>query len=746
MGRKRARSPMEKHMPGNQQSNEKPFLQAADAFIIAALIAVVLFYFRSLLWTTELIYGGLDITRQFYVFKKVSHEALSNGEWPLWMPYIYCGMPLLAASIETPFHPLDLLLAFLPVPLNMVFNWTLIAHLVAAELFSYLLFKRMFRSTAIAAFCSLWIWSPFVLNSIETGDTNNVRAILMTPIILYFTESAVSHDGTFSDFLWGGVAIAVQVLCGGLQYVFYTLLFVTAYSGFMTLRSMPAGKALRGRVIGLAVMALIGLTLPAIQLLPALEYARLSVRSQDIPWFSMWSLEPRQLIDYLVPFCSGEELSFGYFGVSTIVLAVSCLVFWRSPRKYFFLAAGAIALINGLGTSTWLSHHLVSLPIVRGLRGPFRATLFFNLSCTILAGGALYGLVNDSRDREGGKHRLWLLFLSILMLGGFLAVSFRSANRFQVMLSLGLLVATCGLVWVALLYPRRAKAVAFLAVVLLAADFGIRFRDYYDASPTSLFERDSTVNWLAQQDSGHRLLVRGTAHSNYFALFGIDAANGHHAFPPLRTARFLPLLANGTIASLADVQYEVLYLRDENGRPFHPPTRSPDSVRITRAAYEPMGRATIVNSFRVTEPENVPGVLAGSDFDPRAEAILEESPPRRPGPNGIEGATGSASVEDRSLNRVTVRTTTESDSLLLFSESNYPGWTATVDGLPARVYTADYLFQAVFVPAGSHMVEFYFHPFSFTAGAIVSAASLVAVVIALAVLNRRDRCPEATPE
>ena len=314
------------------------------------------------------------------------------------------------------------------------------------------------------------------------------------------------------------------------------------------------------------------------------------------------------------------------------------------------------------------------------------------------------------------------------------------------MVSLGLLAVSCAFVWVALLYPRRAGAVAVLAVVLLAADLGVRFRGYYEASPTSLFERDGTVKWLEQDDFSHRLLVWGTAHSNYFALFGIESANGHHAFPPLRTARFLPLLSNRTVASLSNVQYELFYLRDEEGRPFNPPIRSRDCLSIRSAAFEPMGRAVMVDSYRVTDSEKVLNVLACSDFDPRGEVILEEPPPQWFKHNGTERRPGSAFVEDRRFNHMSVRTQSEADSLLLLSESNYPGWTAKVDGRPARVYTADYVFRAVFVPAGSHTVEFHFRPFSFTAGAIVSAASLLSVATALLILRRWNRGAESTPQ
>ncbi len=35
------------------------------------------------------------------------------------------------------------------------------------------------------------------------------------------------------------------------------------------------------------------------------------------------------------------------------------------------------------------------------------------------------------------------------------------------------------------------------------------------------------------------------------------------------------------------------------------------------------------------------------------------------------------------------------DSWVVFSESNYPGWSATIDGIETDIYAANYLFQAI---------------------------------------------------
>ena len=58
---------------------------------------------------------------------------------------------------------------------------------------------------------------------------------------------------------------------------------------------------------------------------------------------------------------------------------------------------------------------------------------------------------------------------------------------------------------------------------------------------------------------------------------------------------------------------------------------------------------------------------------------------------------------------VRARVATEKGGWLIFGESAFPGWTAKIDGAPVPIYTANYLLQAVHVPAGVHEVIFTYH-------------------------------------
>jgi uncharacterized membrane protein YfhO len=74
-----------------------------------------------------------------------------------------------------------------------------------------------------------------------------------------------------------------------------------------------------------------------------------------------------------------------------------------------------------------------------------------------------------------------------------------------------------------------------------------------------------------------------------------------------------------------------------------------------------------------------------------------------------------------SNNSVRLEVTADRDGLLVLHDLYYPGWEATVDGVRVPVVKANILFRGVEVPAGAHVVEFRFRPFS--ARNLMAAAS-----------------------
>ncbi len=699
-----------------------------DFVIIAVLAAALLYYFRQILWTDEFIYGGLDIRRHFYFFKMVSFDLMRAGESPLWLPHIYCGMPLMAASQVTPFYPIDLALMLTRAPLNMVFNWGLLIHLLAAQAFSYLLFKRLFGNRIAAVFGAIWFWNIFFLNSIDTGDALNIRAMLLVPVVFYFVEAGLADDGRPRDFLFGTLALSMQVLCGGLQNTFYTMVAAAAYAAFRLACRARDGEEIVRPALGFAAMIVVGLAISGVQLLPAWEYSRLSVRSTNIEWFKYWAIKPYQLIGYVVPMFEGRGREHGYFGMAPIVLAAYSFPLWKSRRKYFFLALGALAIVYSLGGNTTISSLIGGLPVVKGFRGPFRGAIFFNLSMFVLAAGALKSLLEPGGTERAGLRRWAALGAVAVLLGAGFTLTAAAAGKYAgfdlatVAASAFFLSLSIGAVIAAVASARFRMAAGALLVGLLAADLALNHASFYSPAPVSeAFARDSSVDFLERAQGGGdvRIAAYDTAHTNYFGLFGLESATGHHPFPTTRYAMFLPLLKNPNVASLAGVRHYVVFARDSNGRPYDPPVADMEHVSFSEPSIAPLPRAFLVGRYEVLPGEEALDKMRRREFDPAREAILERAP------SGIElpedgRARGTATVVSRKAGEVVIETESEADSILVLTDSYYPGWTAEVDGERVDILRANYVFRAIPLTAGKRRVTFRFKPMSFTIGAIVS--------------------------
>ena len=106
-----------------------------------------------------------------------------------------------------------------------------------------------------------------------------------------------------------------------------------------------------------------------------------------------------------------------------------------------------------------------------------------------------------------------------------------------------------------------------------------------------------------------------------------------------------------------------------------------------------------------------------------AEVVLEETPR-----GGISGpGDGECQIREHTGDRVAIDVVASAPALVVLSENYDPGWTATVNGAPARVLPANAAFRAVEVPAGRSRVEFRYRPRGWTAGLLVSAAALAAI-------------------
>jgi hypothetical protein len=168
------------------------------------------------------------------------------------------------------------------------------------------------------------------------------------------------------------------------------------------------------------------------------------------------------------------------------------------------------------------------------------------------------------------------------------------------------------------------------------------------------------------------------------------------------------------------------------------------------AVYEntqALPRAFVVpHAAPLPERPQVLAALKATDF--RDTVLLEGFEPRAAG-TGPDDSNRLAAITAYLPNRVEVEVDGDAPGYLVLTDAWYPGWSCTVDGAPAPLYRADYLFRAVEVAPGPHRIMFTFAPASYRWGRAVSTAALLLfaglTLLALALRFRRVGCQPASP-
>ncbi len=126
----------------------------------------------------------------------------------------------------------------------------------------------------------------------------------------------------------------------------------------------------------------------------------------------------------------------------------------------------------------------------------------------------------------------------------------------------------------------------------------------------------------------------------------------------------------------------------------------------------------------------------GRAFVPAAVALVEDGPEQDGGAADPQART---EVVEYTPTRIVLQSHANAPTFLVLSEIFFPGWLASVDGLPTPIWRTDYVLRGVALPAGAHRIELVYAPRSVRIGAAISALALTAVAAASVARLRRAR-------
>ena len=370
-----------------------------------------------------------------YAFREFAAATLkATGHFPLWNPYLFGGMPYIAAMHGDIFYPTFLLRMILPTDVAM--TWGFIIHIFLAGLFTYV----FLRGTGFGFFGSLvggiaYMMSGQLASSVSPGHDGKLFVSALFPLALWMLHKGIREGKNWS---WGGFALIVglSVLSPHPQLLQYMLLASGAYALFLALATLDGIKLPRPlaiRRLGVALLSVVvGLAIGAVQYLPVREYVKWSPRAGGLPDYATatsYAWPPEELLNAYLPQFSGIldnywgrngiHLHSDYAGVVVLILAGAAFLGLRAdPRRkhiLFWSIALLISVLWSLGSAT--PFYLIPYYIVPGtkfFRAP--ATIFF-VGTLALAFLACVGTERLLQLRISRKYIVgWLVFGGVIAL------------------------------------------------------------------------------------------------------------------------------------------------------------------------------------------------------------------------------------------------------------------------------------------------------------------------------------------
>jgi hypothetical protein len=703
---------------------------------LAVCVLVVAFFWKIAL-TGEYIWFDhsdmcyLEIPR----FQFLARE-IHGGRFPLWDPSIWAGQPLVGQTQPGPLHPLNLLFLMLPLDggylSRAVLNWWWVAIHMLAALCCYALCRDWGRSRAASTLAALGFGCGGFLGTVSWTDVAN--GAVWTPLILMLVSR--SSRGWR---LWGNAAVAGALL---------GLAWLSGHHEFRRRVALVGGGGGGGAVgerrsrLGPAALCLcIAGAVAAPQMLATIEFGRLAKRwvgtAEPVGWkdpvpytmATVYSMPARGLVETAIP--SGYRYAdcAPFLGLTLVTLAaVGVLAAWAESRVRWMALMVAVSAAFALGAFTPL--HGVLTSVVPGLdkaRMPVRAIHLYNLGLCVLAA---YGFDRVLERRGAHWYRRaarWVALFGVIFLVLVGVGHLQLDDRVPLTALSGVVLSIAVMAWHRERLPRPVLVGAVLLMAMaemqgvVAAGFASRF-DAERNKYSRLLTRDNDLaDALRREERIGPVRVAVNEPDvpyNFGDWHGIDMLQGYVAGVPENLVR----------ASLHTPRSQRLlavthYLAREPARPDQVPLFEGQSgIKVFRNPSA-MPRAWIVHfAERVDTHDQAQARVQDPSFDLASRTVLVGDAPELEPCGG-----GTAEIDARGASRVRITATVPCRSMLILADSWYPGWEATVDGAPARVWEAYGVVRGVVVAAGAHKVDLRFRPRPVFVGLAMFGVALVAV-------------------
>lgn len=711
--------------PLHNPTLEKWFAHEWVKFMLAAaLLSIAIGVAFWPLFNGKIIFED-DVTNYYLPAFKFYSDALASGESFAMTPTVFSGFPLSLSQVGGFFDPLNWLI-FKSLPFLTAYHARIALNYSLAGLFTFLFARSLrlsFVSSLVAAFA--YMTAQHIIPGANILRSNSYFLIpgLFLVTHLLFLRACEGISKQLVPLLIGISILCISFLGGYTQLNLYGLVAV----GFFTLFLLYRDFSWRF-VRAMAIMGIVSGLLLLPYFLSVLELIPYTQRAGGLSWRDasahggVASYGRALILDFFVPRTGDGTTQSLYIGaVSTCFFLISLFYVRRIPLVAFFCGLLVFSVLSAFPYPLFWLMHLV--PIFELFRFPPHWFFVSSFAMAILAALGAESLLSAPQPREPMKFIREYLERRTVTVGIILvlALNFILPARWLIAhesLPEQLMMMTPFVVEATREREQQPDA-AFRTYQPYAGDMS-----WFMMNARYSLPREIAYDFGREYTQTHLMPL----------LWNVDSIRG---FDNLITRRYARVLSFLERYPFSEVIRPATFTRVEETRMSLPPgtfallgmmnvkyvwSLSPISeehlkeVSFLQMEYYPNSLTPIIlysnNLFlpRIYAPTSI--TILPENEESFAEII--DTPHNFAQEGFIECACEKSQVSQGRVviseqtfqnDRISFRAEAAADSWVIVSNSFMPGWRATIDENPTPLYYANYIYQGVFVPAGSHTVS-----------------------------------------
>ncbi len=551
--------------------------RAAGIFLIVLLILFSAVFFKGYM------FGGGDTTAAAGMTRQLSLYHSETGEYPLWQPYIFSGMPAFSSMMYTKWVYFPNFVLGLFNKIGMPALWGMLLHYLLAAMGVYVLLRSLKVGFLPALLGGLaYMLTPFFIVMISAGHGSQMMTSAYLPWLIYATKRIFDHPD-LKGLLILAIVAGFQLQRGHVQVAYYGWMAIGWYVIIETIfraveKNWKNFHLSMGYLLGGLIL---GIGLAAVLYIPSLAYVAHTIRGGsaggglEYGYATSWSFPPYEFLALFFSdwFGFGGQTYWGgraftehsdFIGLTLLILMVGAF-FTREnlKEKIFLLSTILLALLVSFGSYWPYLYDLLFklLPFFNKFRVPSMILILLELMVAILAGLGLYTLLNlDEKRRTELVKRMLIatgimggLFIIVLLFKGMVTGAFSTVltespkyhpqlsaariDMFYASLIKGLFIGTLGLALIWAYFAKKIKGMilSLAMIALVVVELGhvdLRFTKNAVAKKRVQAGEQETpairkLKQLTAANPGRIFPVHILFGSNGWALHGLESIGGY---------------------------------------------------------------------------------------------------------------------------------------------------------------------------------------------------------------------------